>query len=194
MTKNNVLTKEDFDSLLRWFSPDRELAGAKYEEIRAGLIRFFNYKGCSEAENLADETINRVARKYTTLDTSNNHKYLTYFYGFATKIHLEYLNRRKKKQVEFEQNIHFKEESTEGTNSFVEDQHKCLETCLAKLSSEDRYLIIKYFAKDKSEKFEHRRNLAKEINLTMGALHVRVFRIKGTLKNCIEKCLKNNIL
>ena len=48
--------------LLEWLDPNLDLAGEKYEEIRRGLIKIFGYRGCSDAEGLADETINRVAR------------------------------------------------------------------------------------------------------------------------------------
>lgn len=189
MTKNNVLTKEDFDVLLMWFSPNREDAGAKYEEIRNGLIRFFYFKGCSEAENLADETINRVARKFSTFDTNNSNKHITYFYGFASKIYLEYRNKVEKKSVEFEQNVNYQDEKAEPFDDFAENRHECLEACLTKLSPEDRRLAIQYFCKEKSAKIEHRRELAKELSLTTGALHVKVHRLKGTLRNCVEKCL-----
>lgn len=194
MNKNNVLTKESFDALLLWFSPDREDAGAKYEEIRNGLIRFFNFKGCSEAESLADETINRVARKFSTFDTSNDNKHITYFYGFASKIYLEYRHRTEKRKVEFEQNIHSQGEEIEAFDEVTENRHQCLEECLSKLSPEDQYLMIQYFSKEKQEKLEHRRKLAEEMNLSKTNLHVRVFRIKAVLKDCIGKCLEENNL
>lgn len=192
MTKNNVLTKEDFDALLMWFSPNRETAGVKYEEIRSGLIRFFYFKGCSEAESLADETINRVAQKFSTFDTNNSHKHITYFYGFASKIYLEYRNKIEKKKVEFEQNLHSKSEMMENCDDIAERKDKCLEECLSTLSVEERGLVIQYFAKEKSEKFDHRRKLAEKMNLNMGTLHVKIHRLKGVLRTCIGKCLEEN--
>ncbi len=45
MIKTSVLTQEDFDALLKWFSPNREEAGGKYEKIREGLIRYFHSRG-----------------------------------------------------------------------------------------------------------------------------------------------------
>ena len=89
MNNNSTLEQEDFDQLLRWLSTDREEAGKKYELVREGLIRFFRYKGCHDSESLADETINRVASKVSTLDTTQNFKTITYFYGFAANILLE---------------------------------------------------------------------------------------------------------
>jgi len=61
--KDWLLTQEAFDNLLAWLDPDRERAGQKYEDIRFKLIRNFARRGCSIAEDLTDETINRVSRK-----------------------------------------------------------------------------------------------------------------------------------
>src|SRR5262245_4973774 len=63
MRKDWELTKEDFDRFLTWLHPDREQAGQKYEEIRRRLVIIFNARRCPEAEDLADETINRVIRR-----------------------------------------------------------------------------------------------------------------------------------
>ncbi len=63
MHKEWTLTQAALDSLLAWLDPDRDRAGAKYEAIRTRLIKVFVCRGCPEAEDLADETINRVASK-----------------------------------------------------------------------------------------------------------------------------------
>ena len=191
MPNNDVLTKENFDEMLLWFSTDRETAGAKYEEIRNGLVRYFDFKGCADAEALADETINRVARKFTSFDTNNNHKHITYFYGFASKVFLEYLKKAENKSEELSDN--FKLIEDKFGNEEIETKHNCLDKCLNKLSDEDKAMAIGYFGKEKSEKFEHRRQIAKRMNITIGNLHVKVYRLKATLKNCIEKCAKNNL-
>ena len=57
------LTRESFDILLAQLDPDRERAGERYETIRRKLIRLFEWRGCAAPEELADETINRVARR-----------------------------------------------------------------------------------------------------------------------------------
>src|SRR5262245_21687271 len=57
------MTPEEFDRLLLWLNPDRDKAGEKYEWIRKRLIKIFVCRGCNVPEELADKTINRVARK-----------------------------------------------------------------------------------------------------------------------------------
>jgi hypothetical protein len=39
-----------------------EIAGQKYEQIRRKLVRFFEWRACSGADELADATIDRVIR------------------------------------------------------------------------------------------------------------------------------------
>ena len=63
MGRESDLSQEAFDRLLAWLNPNRALAGEKYEEIRRRLIKIFTCRGCTCPEVLADETINRVARK-----------------------------------------------------------------------------------------------------------------------------------
>lgn len=193
MTKNNNLTKENFDALLKWFDKDPDRAGSKYEEIRAGLIRFFTFKGCGEPESLADETINRVAVKFTSLDTDNPNKHITYFYGFASKIYLEYRRQVVEKTVPFEPLVHDRATAVSTGTGDREGDSQCLDSCLSTLSFSDRKITIQYFQKEKSEKIRNRRELAEREGLTVGALHVKIHRIKGNLRRCVEKCRESGL-
>lgn len=186
MKKQSELMPENFNDLLNWFSADREIAGEKYEEIRNGLIRFFYFKGCAEAEELADETINRVAKKLQVLDLSNNVKPINLFYGFASKIYLEYFNRIKKSEIEFNPDLHSLPPSSENT------RQKCLEHCLTKLPDNGGDLIVEYFTFEKAKKTEHRRQLAEKLQMEMGAFHTKIHRLKTILRQCIEKCAAQN--
>ncbi len=57
------LTAAQFDALLRRLDADRNRAGEKYEEVRWKLVRFFQWNSCLAAEELVDETLNRVAER-----------------------------------------------------------------------------------------------------------------------------------
>jgi hypothetical protein len=63
MSKDLSIVKDNFEQLLTWLDPDRDIAGQKYEVIRTRLIRVFELRGCFKAEELTDETINRVTAK-----------------------------------------------------------------------------------------------------------------------------------
>lgn len=192
MFKNNVLTQQDFDALLQWFSPNRDEAGAKYEEIRNGLIRYFHFRGCADVEILADVTINRLAGKLSSLDKNNNNKHITYFYGFAAKVYLEYLRSEENQRIEIGDENLLNIKTAVSSEENRDERLDCLDNCLAQLSDKDKSLIIEYFSKEKSEKIEIRRNLSEREGLNMGTLQVKIYRLKMSLKNCVEKCLKQN--
>ena len=52
-----------FGSLLFQLDQDRDRAAAKYEEIHLKLVKFFEWNYCTRPEDLADETLNRIAQK-----------------------------------------------------------------------------------------------------------------------------------
>ncbi len=57
------LTQQQFQRLLQRLHAHSDRAAEKYEEIRWKLIKFFQWDSCSDAEELTDETLDRVARK-----------------------------------------------------------------------------------------------------------------------------------
>ena len=61
--KERELTPEAFTKLLAKLAADPETAGGEYEELRRRLIKFFEWRGAFFSEDLADETLNRLARK-----------------------------------------------------------------------------------------------------------------------------------
>jgi hypothetical protein len=95
MRKNQPLTQESFDGLLAWLHPDREQAGEMYESIRCNLIKFFSARGFGNPEELADETIDRVARKVDEIVASYSGDPATYFFAVARNLCMGLLPPRK---------------------------------------------------------------------------------------------------
>lgn len=187
------LKTEEFETLLGWLSEDREQAGTEYLQIRDGLIRFFRFKGCSDAPSLADEALNRVAAKIPNFDESKKVKRMTIFYGFASNIFLEYLRNEKKQNEKL--NKHLAEKHNFAT--FDEDSNElkleCLNECLGKLPAEERDIFTEYYASEKEKNSDARRQLAARINCELNTLQVRVFRLRGVLAKCIENCMKKSL-
>jgi DNA-directed RNA polymerase specialized sigma24 family protein len=192
MKKDFALTQQDFDAFLFWLSADRGEAGVLYEKVREGLIKFFRFRGCGDPAALADETINRVALKVTTFDSSKDVKKITYFYGFASNVFLEYTRTVKSHEVSLDGEDFFFHPNLQATDDASNVGFDCLENCLMKLPPEESALVVNYYGKDKSEKFEARRKLADALNLKMPALHTKIFRIRSVLRECVEKCLEKN--
>lgn len=180
MKKDWVLTQDAFDGLLAWLDPNRELAAQKYETIRIRLIKIFACRGCSEAEDLADETINRVTRKLPEIQAGFEGEPARYFYGVANKIHLEYVRRKPPPPL-----ANPKIDSEES-----ELEYQCLDRCVEKLTPENRDLVLSYYQEEKHAKIEHRKNLAAKLGIAANALRIRAHRIRATLLECVQQCVR----
>jgi len=172
------LTQEAFDSLLAWLDSDRDRAGALYEGIRRRLIRIFVCRACAEPEDLADETINRVAKKVDEIAETYRGDPALYFYGVANKVYLESLHPKPKVSTPFESR------STE-----FERELSCLDECMKTLPSNNRDLVLQYYQDEKQAKIMHRQNLARQLGIPLNALRIRAHRIRAALKNCVKECL-----
>ena len=174
-----TITQEQFDSLLSWLDADRELAGRKYETIRSGLIRIFISKGLTDAEDLADETINRVMLRLPSIRKNYQGEPACYFHGVAKNIIRECRHRR--------------EFATGVVDGRVEaqvdiEEHDCLGHCLNCLSVSKRNLILEYYLYEGHSKIEHRKRMARQLKITLGAVRNRAFQIRLNLENCMRRC------
>ncbi len=192
MKKEWVLSQDAFDTLLSWLGADRERAGNKYEEIRLRLIKIFACRGCFEAEDLADETINRVSVRIAKLTGSFTGDPALYFYGVAQKVHLEYLRKVQKRQDETGVDAAARALSTQTVElaDDTEPEYECLEKCLEYLPANNRKLVVQYYQQERQAKIEHRRRLAMELGIAVNALRIRAHRIRLTLQNCVQNCLE----
>jgi len=179
MSKEWVLTQEDFDRLLAWLDPERERAGQRYEEIRLRLIKLFACRGCGEADLLADETINRVARKLPEVAGTYTGDPALYFCGVAHRVHLEYLRRRPPAPA-----------PVARPAEEVEREYACLESCMRELTPDSRELVLQYYMEEKQVKIDHRKELARRLGIAINALRLRAFRIRAALQQCVEDCLE----
>jgi RNA polymerase sigma factor (sigma-70 family) len=174
------ITLEQFDSLLTWLGAgDRDLGAAKYETVRAGLVRVFISKGFNDAEDLADETINRVITRLPDFRETYDGEPTRYFHGVARNIIRE-TGRRK-------------EIATEVSAVWIDPQPtstelECLEQCLNELPAEKRELILDYFLYEGHDKIEHHKEMAAELGISEGALRGRVHHIRVSLVNCVREC------
>lgn len=179
MKKEWVLTQESFEELLAWLDPNRDLAGQKYELIRTRLIKIFACRGCYEAEDLADETINRVTSKLKEITDSFYGEHARYFYGVANKIHLEYLRRKPPPPPP----------PPRHDSNEIEHEYDCLERCLQRLTTDNRDLVLQYYREERQAKIDHRRRLAEQLGIAVNALRIRAHRIRASLQDCVQNCV-----
>lgn len=181
-----VLTREALDKLLDQFSTDRDEAGRRYEVMTTKLCRFFEWRSCPDPESLADETINRVARR---IDEGENIFNLNgYFSTVARLVFLESLREPQRVSVSLDEAPEIPAEP-----SFVDDQKearlRCLDECLAKLTVDTRALILKYYHNQGRAKIDHRKQLATAMGIQLNALRIRAHRTRTVLEKCVEGCL-----
>jgi DNA-directed RNA polymerase specialized sigma24 family protein len=176
-----TITQDDFDLLLDWLDGDRARAGEKYETIRRKLIRVFASRGCGEAEELADETIDRVARRAREIAPDYAGEPAHYFLAVANRVHLEYLKRGRTPGVAPPPAPDAEE---------AERRSACLEECMGRLAPRARELILRYYAEGGQAKIDGRRALARDLGIEPGNLRVRALRVRAALKECVVECLR----
>lgn len=183
MKREWVLTKETFDALLAWLDTNPDSAALKYEQIRTRLIKMFVCRGCLEPEDLADQTIDRVARRLNDIEATYAGEPVRYFYGVAHKIQLEYLRIKPPPPPPPPPPVVDDEEEEDDR------EYECLEHCMEKLLPEHRKLILKYFEEERGAKIDNRKFLADQMGIAVNALRIRVCRIKASLFECVHKCM-----
>ncbi|MEQ1764157.1 MAG: hypothetical protein ABL984_13575 [Pyrinomonadaceae bacterium] len=190
MSKGDGLTPKGFENLLALFSEDREEAGEKYEAARAGLHRYFRFKGCSDSASLADETMDRVAAKLETMDGKIEANPIAFLLGFASNIVLEY-RRSVAKEIEYHENLHSPRAPIEKDRK--EDEGNCLNECLARLPEKDRDTLVVYYTARGAEKQRRRDMLCKRLGCSVGALYTQIHRLKLTVRECLNDCMKKSL-
>lgn len=175
------ITPSMFAGFLAWLSPDAEMAGEEYERLRFRLFNFFSNRNCRFAEELTDETINRVIMK---IDAEVIENKMAFVYGFARNIFLESL-RKEKDHLNIDE-LKIPEKPKEAETDFSGD---CLDGCLNEFSKENKDLILEYFSETKQAKIDLHKQLCQALKLTQTALRMKIVRLKQKLKICLENCM-----
>jgi RNA polymerase sigma factor (sigma-70 family) len=183
MQSKRELTQTELFNLLSWLDPDTEKAGKRYEVIRRGLVKMFTCRGCFEADELADETINRVAVKAESMTETYTGDPAHYFFGVAKKVYLEY-QRKRPAQVPLDIQL-LERPLPEPADEF---KYECLERCIERLPPTEREIIWHYYQAGSAA--ANRVALAERLGLKLSTLRVKVFRLTTILEECVNKCLQ----
>ena len=175
-----TLERADFDRLLTWLDPSPERAGELYESIRWRLIAVLAARGCRMPEELADETIDRVARRVADIRDTYEGDRALYFLGVMNNVHHEYLRRPPLPRL-----VHTNEDTEVKEQTFL-----CLDKCIATLSPHAREIIEQYYAENKQAKINLRKRIAAKFGMKQSNLRLRALRIRAKLQTCIQQCLE----
>ena len=183
--EKRTLTPEAFGRFLRWLSEDDELAVREYQRIRTKLTRFFIHKGCTNADDLFDKTVDIVVGKIESCERYSTP--LAYCYGVARNVW--YQDMREPKHVAIDADV---EPLEHPAPKVRELELQCLESCLTQLPPGDRESIVQYHARQGQDKILARRRLAGGAGGT-NALRIRMYRIRKELRICVVACIKRSL-
>jgi DNA-directed RNA polymerase specialized sigma24 family protein len=177
------LSAQALDRLFERLGPDREAAGREYEAIRRRLLDFFGRRGVPTPAELADEALDRLARRLHEGEVVEHLR--PYCYGIARRVLLEW---RKEKATEAAALTKAPRWEPPG-RADVEAQAARLERCLEELPAESRDLIVAYYHGAGNAHLEGRQLLAGRLGITYATLKTRAHRIRILLRACLERGL-----
>jgi DNA-directed RNA polymerase specialized sigma24 family protein len=182
------ISRSSFGSLLEWLDEGADSEGRSYVDMRRRLVAFFTRKRCRVPDDLADETLSRVARRLEAEGGITGVTPAHYCYIVARFVFLESTRRPGEHAAEWTRDADASPPVFEN-DAERERQQDCLERCLEGLDPGDRDLIVGYYAGDSSGRIPARRDLAKKLRLTPNALTLRASRLRERLRTCVSSCM-----
>ena len=170
--------------------PDRDQAGLKYEGLRRKLVRFFEWRNCHPAEELADQTLDRVSRKLAEGVEIHLSDPGPYVYGVARNIARETLAQATRRPqpaslaAEAERALN---SSLEPTSEDLDRALHCLDHCLEAMPMATRQLVLLYHGGE--GRGPGRKRLLAGLRIPPGALWVRMHRLRKRLEHCVRGCM-----
>jgi DNA-directed RNA polymerase specialized sigma24 family protein len=181
------LTRATLQALLERLGADDDAAAGEYEAIRRKLVAFFDRRRVLLADELADETLDRIARRVGEGEPVQNPR--SYAYGVARRVFIEWANRRDANAARLAAAGRLGPQDTRP----AEARARCLDACLAALPEPNGELILAYYRGIGSVHLEEERKaLAQRLSLSYAALKARAHRIRGVLEECVRRCLRES--
>jgi DNA-directed RNA polymerase specialized sigma24 family protein len=178
---SDPLSPEELAALLGALATDRDAAGRAYEALREKLIATFARRGCHCPEDLADETINRVARKIAGGEAVQ--RVPGYAVTVARYIWLEFQNRPAAiTGLDTELPVGAPDPALLDGDP-AERQVEALQHCLGRLPLPQKVLFVDYHRD--GDHTRNRQRLADRHRITLNTLRIRVHRIRRGLQECI---------
>lgn len=193
--KDWTLNPNAFRRLLDWLDEGADSEGQQYLEMRWRLVSYFDRKNCLTPGELADEALNRVARRLEEEGKIESETPAKYCYIVARFVFMEYLRAAQKENVPLDdvlrqpQSVNLAAPEPNNEKELKEVMLNCLEQCTGKLEPASRDIIIRYYFGEERVKIENRRALAESLQISMNALTIRACRIRDKLENCVGKCV-----
>jgi DNA-directed RNA polymerase specialized sigma24 family protein len=158
-------------------------SGDEYEGLRRRLVAFFTWDQCEDPETLADEALDRLARKLSEGAAIGNLK--SYAAGIARLLAKEHRALRQRECAVIREFSSSLPDTAELRRREVASAD--LEACLGALDREQRDLLLRYYGGAPNTRIEDRKVMAEELRLEPNALRNRLLRLRKSLLDCIVK-------
>jgi hypothetical protein len=184
-----VAVSEAFHVLL-----DRLAAGGAgphgYERLRTRLLAFFRCRFPVQADTLADQALDRLARRLsdgTAVDSLDR-----YVLGIARLLVLEEENRQRKERLGAVEAMHDLE--LDRWEAQIDPAVPALRACLASLGQEGANFILEYYAADDGpSRIARRQCMAETSGVSLNALRNRALRLRLSLEKCVRGRLQESL-
>ena len=190
--RNRETAAQEFRLLLDRLDPVEERAWELHDNLRRKLIWFFEADFPVQAEDLAEEALDRIARK---LQTDTIRDVAEFAFGIARNLRKEVSRRNlittrliASGAIGQPGRSHENPEQVVIHQLDMDRKLACYRKCLRQLDPEDRRLLSIYYPADGTDLEERREALAQELQITLGALRTKMARLREQLEKCFAGC------
>src|SRR5258707_4366084 len=188
------LQDREFELLLTWLGDDSERGAHVYLEFhKRTTALFINWQSCAP-EDLADETLSRLAHQLAEGKEIDQGSRSAYVHGIAKNIRREHwrsceaCKRQRIRRDDDNGNDPLDSLAAIDSLGVGEDaeekkpQLQCLDECLEQMSAGERSLLLEYYSEDKTQKIVTRDRIAERLGVTGGALRQRIWKLRAPLR------------
>jgi DNA-directed RNA polymerase specialized sigma24 family protein len=176
-----------FDRLLDALGTDRERAAVEYRQLHARVTGLLRWWGSPWPDELADETLDRVARKLQEGTEIAPGSLGAFTRGVARLVFYESTRSPRHQEAPLPAELEPDALTDESEN---ERSLACLDQCLSQLPGPDRECVLGYYDPGHEKSIDARRRLASALGISPTALRIRAFRIRERLESCVSRCLE----
>jgi RNA polymerase sigma factor (sigma-70 family) len=172
-------SKASIPALLAALGTTPEESGIEYERLRSKLIFFFSRRLLRFPEDLADEALDRLARRIeegTVIESIP-----AFALGIGRHLALEQMKKRPETMGDdFWDNV----PAPSATQSSEEEVAR-MERCLKTLRPDEAKLLRGYYLATEGTSMKTRGKLAKRLGISANTLRQRVFLARQRLRDCM---------
>jgi len=176
-----VAVPASIPALLAALGETAEESGREYERLRSKLILFFSRRLIEFPEDLADESLDRLARRIA--EGKEIDSVAAFALGIARHVALEQMGRKNRAQTmedDFWNNI------PAPVATLSEDVEVArMERCLKRLHPEESGLLRSYYLAKEEKPIAARGKLAEGLGISANTLRQRVFLARQRLRDCM---------